>query len=227
MFSVLYDRDGIQVIHGDAREALRQLPEASVNLLLTDPPYGMRYRGFGDTWRAIRGDTPREAGPLLEAVLAAADPLLARPAHAYVFCHYASYPAFWGIVGARWPIKSAIVWWKACGGMGDTTSTWARDYELALHAHVGHRPPLHGKREGSVLREHPPRPAGRIHPTEKPVPLLRKLIEKSTLEGDTVLDPFAGSLSVALAARECGRRAIVIEADEAYCRAGIARLNAG
>lgn len=71
----------------------------------------------------------------------------------------------------------------------------------------------------SVLRARPVR--GAIHPTEKPVELLRPLIEYACPPGGVVLDPFAGSCSTGVAARLTGRRAVLIEADEAMCEKAV------
>ncbi|AKT44216.1 DNA-methyltransferase [Chondromyces crocatus] len=58
---------------------------------------------------------------------------------------------------------------------------------------------------------------GGLHPTQKPLRLLKGLIELTTLPGHLVLDPFAGSGSTAVAAQATGRRYLVIERDPAYC----------
>jgi len=56
----------------------------------------------------------------------------------------------------------------------------------------------------------------RLHPTQKPLPLMEALVDQFTDEGETILDPFGGSGTTALAAAEMGRLAIVIERDEAH-----------
>lgn len=75
----------------------------------------------------------------------------------------------------------------------------------------------------SVIRAAPPR--NRTHPTEKPVELLRPLIEYGCPSGGLVLDPFAGSGSTAEAARQLGRRAVLVEGDERYCEAIAHRMS--
>jgi site-specific DNA-methyltransferase (adenine-specific) len=66
-----------------------------------------------------------------------------------------------------------------------------------------------------------------VHPTQKPLGILRPLIEYSVPVDGVVLDPFAGSGSTLVAAREVGRRAIGIEAREEYCEAAVKRLAQG
>jgi site-specific DNA-methyltransferase (adenine-specific) len=97
-------------------------------------------------------------------------------------------------------------------------------------AHTGHidNPPYTSEDGGprlmrSVLQvrsEH-----GRaIHPTQKPTGILRPLIQYSAPAGFTIFDPFAGSGSTLIAARECGRRAIGCEINPDYCEAAARRL---
>jgi site-specific DNA-methyltransferase (adenine-specific) len=65
-----------------------------------------------------------------------------------------------------------------------------------------------------------------LHPTEKPLGILAPLITYACPPGGLVLDPFAGSGSTLDAARQTGRRAIGVEADERYCEAAARRLDA-
>jgi DNA modification methylase len=64
----------------------------------------------------------------------------------------------------------------------------------------------------------------RLHPTEKPVPLLKYLTELFSNPGDVVLDPFAGSASMGEAAIATGRRAILVEKDKEFFDKGSARI---
>ena len=66
-----------------------------------------------------------------------------------------------------------------------------------------------------------------VHPTQKPLGILRPLIEYSCPHGGVVLDPFAGSASTLIAARELGRKAIGVEVSREYCDRALERLAQG
>jgi site-specific DNA-methyltransferase (adenine-specific) len=79
----------------------------------------------------------------------------------------------------------------------------------------------------TVIEARSPDPRVGLHPTQKPVGILDLLIRYACPPGGTVLDLFAGSGSTAEAARLCGRRAVLIEADERYCEAIARRMSQG
>ena len=220
-----YRNDSITLYLGDCRDQLLDLPSHSVDLLLTDPPYGMAYEAKGKNAGGIRGDGSRQGVRVLRQALSAASRALAPDAHAYVFCHWESWPDFFDATASHLRVKGALVWWKAQGGMGDTRGAYAPDYEVVLHASGAKRRPLAGKRQGAVLAGYPPVPhQQRTHPTEKPVPLLAHLVTKSCLEGGMVLDPFAGTGATLVAAQQLGRRAVGVELEERYCEVAARRL---
>ncbi len=217
-----YEHDGITIYHGDARDVLDGLPSGCANLLLTDPPYGMTYTN--EKKKGLRGDAQRQGIRLFRSTLIDIDRLLTAPAHIYVFCHWESWPDFYDAVASYWDTKNALVWHKDNGGPGDCDADYAHDYEMILYAHKGRRE-LSGGRDGSVRRVLPVPGAKRDHPTEKPYPLLRYYIGKSSDVGDVVLDPFMGSGTTLRAAKDLGRRAIGIEIEERYCEVAAKRLS--
>lgn len=220
-----YDDGVVTIYHGDCREVLPELVK-TVDLLLTDPPYGQNWQSSHRErpFDAIQGDD----GSLdVAEVISLACKRLRRHRHVYVFGR----PNLSGT-----PLTEAVelIWDKEQVGLGDLTLPWGPshepitfatyEYSAANRARGGGRLAARLRR-GSVLRV--PRPnavAVQRHPTEKPVYLLRQLIESSSLIGETVLDPFIGVGSTAVAARLEGRRCIGIEIDERYCEIAAKRL---
>jgi site-specific DNA-methyltransferase (adenine-specific) len=228
MADVYYQDDLVTLIRGDARDVIPTLDlRGKVDLLLTDPPYGMQYEGRGAARHAnIRGDGARQGMRLVRQVMAELEPCFAPEAHAYLTCHWESWPDFYDAASSYIAIKNALVWHKDRGGVGDTECEYARDFEVILYGIRGRRA-LHGRRDGAVLKGfYPDPPKRRIHPTQKPVALLKYLITKSCPEGGLVIDPFAGAASTLVAARLLGRRAIGIELDERWCEPAAQRLRA-
>jgi len=111
-----------------------------------------------------------------------------------------------------WPIRSLLVWDKETLGLGGTEGL-RPSYELvALFAAPGFA--VENRSVSDVWRQ-PYATARPYHPAEKPVPLLRRLIQISG--GGSVLDPFCGSGSTLVAAKAEGLHAIGIEIEERYC----------
>lgn len=223
------ERDGIRIYHGDAREVLEELEPGSVDLLLTDPPYGQQFHGQALlTEKAnVRADGARQGMRLVRQVLFGLERarVLAPDAHAYLFCHWESWPDFYDAVASYLQIRNALVWWKDRGGVGDTAMDYARDYEVVLYATRAARRPLQGRRDGAVIRGIPPVGNARIHPTEKPTELLAYLVRKSAPPGGLVLDPFMGAGPTLEAARASGCRAVGIDVEERWCEAAARRLS--
>lgn len=219
--------DNSAVYCGDSLALVKLWARRSVDLVVTDPPYGVEFKsGFSDHAK-IANDNDRAA---VLPMLAATMKPLKDGAHAYVF----------GFRADELPrlFASAVdlVWDKGVTGMGDLSVQWSESHEpITFGVYYSDKcNKSNGRggltarmRKGSVLRV--PRlnaKQARRHPTEKPVSLLRQLIESSSVAGDVVLDPFAGVGSTAVAAILLGRKAISIELNDAYCRQAAERQRA-
>lgn len=220
-----YEDQWVTLYHGDCRDVLDLAPK-SVDLLLTDPPYGMSWQAKGSTAQgSVAGDGARQGVRLVRQVLALTSPWLATDAHALMFCHWESWPDFYDAMTPYMPIRNALIWHKATGGMGNVRSNYLRDYEVVLYGARGKRPILGEGAYTNVLSGFGRVTKNRVHPTEKPGALLQHLVRRHCPKAGLVLDPFAGSGSTLIAAKAQGRRSVGVEIEERYCEALAERLS--
>jgi site-specific DNA-methyltransferase (adenine-specific) len=202
---------GCQLFSGDCLEALKLLPDESVDLILIDPPYGINYLSRNKSLATTRvANDGQEAYSLLDKALAIAVRKLKRNRHVIIFTNFQAIEFMLPIVRKYLKIKGVCVWVKNNGTRGDLKGAWSRGHEELIHAANG-RPFINGKRDLDVFEYKRVASQHMRHPTEKPVELLKYIIEKTTQPGETVLDFFAGSGSTGQAAQETGRRSILME----------------
>lgn len=122
-------------------------------------------------------------------------------------------------------IKNIIVWVKNNWTAGDLKGAYAHQYEFLIYATKG-RALLNGKRLSDVWNF--PRVVGKEqkHPNQKPLALIKQILEKSSKEGDLILDPFAGVGTVAKACSEMNRDNISYEIDEKYYKILLTMISA-
>ena len=201
-----YDDGQITIYHGDCREILPTL--GPVDLVLTDPPYGINHRSHGQLFREaipILGDSNGSSYQWLDG--------LGLPLVAF-YSPYAMPDIEW---------RSILVWVKGkhVGIGGDRETCWKRDFELIG---VKRNHDLEGGRDSAVLMFNAVSPPPSGHVAEKPIGLMRYLVQKITRVDETVLDPFMGSGTTLRAAKDLGRKAIGIEIEERYCEIAVKRL---
>ncbi|MHB1762641.1 MAG: DNA methyltransferase [Acidimicrobiales bacterium] len=205
-----YYADGqITLYHGDCRE-IDAWQRGDV--LVTDPPYGISYRSGMRRDRlaaSIEGDDDTS---LRDYVLG-----LWAPRAALVF-------GTWRIPRPQ-GTRARLVWdTKGALGMGDLSIPWKPSDQEIYVLGTG----FTGRRSTNVLRHAPVQSTargGRRHPHEKPVGLLHDLIAKCP--PGAIVDPFAGSGSTLVAAKDLGRAAIGVEVHEPYCEIVATRLAQG
>lgn len=196
-----------RLAHSDAVEWLRTLPEASVDLVITDPAYESleKHRAIGTTTRLKRSKAssnrwfqvfPNARFPELFAELWR---VLKRDTHLYLFCDAETMFVVKPLAeAAGFRFWKPLVWDKQHIGMG---YHYRSRYELILFFEKGRRR-LGDLGVADVL------PVPRVYrgyPAEKPVALSEVLIRQSSSPGDVVVDPFLGSGSVGVAAARLGR----------------------
>jgi len=208
-----FSEDGITIYHGDCREILPHLPK--VDLVLTDPPYGIGY---------VPNHSRGEGTPWFDTEIAGDGDTSSRDWAVENFGHLPM------LVFGTWKVprppgvRAVLIWDKGPHiGSGDLSFPWKCSHEEVYVLGEGWA----GHRGESVLKGHwivswHHHPAGRVHPNQNPLSLVTELLGKAP-QG-LILDPFMGSGTTLLAAKQLGRRAIGIEIERRYCDIAIERL---
>jgi site-specific DNA-methyltransferase (adenine-specific) len=212
-----YEADGVTLYHGDCKEIL---PSLAGDALVTDPPFGIGWA------RATWNDRPEETPDLMHWLVGAAERTVPN-GWCFVFQSMPNvsrfhewFPAGWRIFAACknfahirptgiWHSWDPVVFWRngAKGGpnSGPNSGHVNRDY------YVGNVAGMFG--------------AGIDHPTPKPIDTMKHIVQLAAPEGGLIIDPFSGSGTTLLAAKETWRRAIGIEIEERYCELTAKRLS--
>lgn len=219
---------------GNCLEVMRGYESEAYHLVHTDPPYGIfldEIKGgasaYHETAYHIYSDEHYEVMDLLEAVVKECYRILVPNAHMYFWFDIKMHSQIFRILTeAGFAVDPVpLIWVKNVSGQANSpNSRWASGYEACFFCRKGLRALL-TPGQSNLLKFDVVHSAKKIHPTEKPVELIKKLIEASTVPGEVVVDPFGGSGSTGAAALELGRNYLLIEKDEAYFAQIIQRLN--
>jgi adenine-specific DNA-methyltransferase len=195
-----------RIITGDCIEVMKEMPAASVDLIVTDPPYLVRYESR-DGRRIANDDSDAWLLP------AFAEMYRVLKYDSFLVCFYG-----WN------KVDKFFAAWKAAGFRPVGHFVWTKDY------HSSERFVRYSHESAYLLAKgEPQKPpialrdvlewkytGDELHPTQKPVMALLPVIMAFSRVGDIVLDPFIGSGTTAIAARDLGRRYIGIEVDPLY-----------
>jgi site-specific DNA-methyltransferase (adenine-specific) len=201
-----YQDDHVTLYHGDS---LQILPTLTFDIMVTDPPYGVAYTP--GSFRNSQVFSPIKGDDSIDLMTWA----LEQPGRSVIFgAEHAASDVPPNSTWHVWDKRNAIV--DRAGGTPFEllVTSWRCNREMFRFLHCGYVDA--DRKIGKQTR--------RVHPTQKPIVLLRKILELWTDPDDVIVDPFAGSGSTLRAAKDLGRRAIGIEVEEQYCEAIIARL---
>ena len=190
----------VELILGDCLEVMKSMEDKSVDVVITDPPYGIGEDSFRVASRTKLAKT-KDYGKFswdVKVDKEIIDLMLSVSIHQVIFG---------GNYYANWlpPSSSWIVWNKLNSGN-------FADCELAWTSHKRAVRKFDYLWNGMIKQQ----PEERFHPTQKPLVLMKWVIENYTKPGDTILDPFMGSGTTGVACVQTGRNFIGIEIDATY-----------
>ena len=210
-----YQDEAVTIYHGDCREIVPEL--GRFDLLLTDPPYDIHAgKGggcFGDRDHLVNTGGFTDGGVDWT--------FLTGIENWFCFCSRLQLPGLLEVAkkGRRWNL---LTWCKP-NPVPTCNNKYLPDVEFIVHSFQSGR--LFG--DMSVKSSFIVYPCGNKeteHPNEKPRPIIDKLIALGSQPGETILDPFAGSGTTGRAAKDLGRKAVLIEIEERYCEIAARRM---
>jgi site-specific DNA-methyltransferase (adenine-specific) len=201
-----YEDGSVTIYHGDCRE----VGCLGADCFITDPPYGVGLAAR-TTKRAVRPGSYTTFEDTPEYVQACAVPKVAELIG--VGMRGALTPGLRCMWLYPQPTDIGVIWSPAGAGM----TSWGFNCSQPIF-YYGRDPFLadgKGSRPNGVQWNNATEENG--HPCPKPLYVLQWLVNRVSRHGEVVLDPFAGSGTTLLAAKNLGRRAIGIEIEERYC----------
>ena len=216
-----------QVICGGCLEVMKGIPDGAVDLVLTDPPYGVDYRGghfhSGDVnVKRERESLVNDDGNVYQHIIPEFYRLLSDDnGGAYLF--FADANMEYLMPPTPFSKYQLLIWGKSNATYAAMMARYKHNFEPILWLQ---KPPTkwNGDSRQAALWWLPRNPANIAHPTQKPVGVITRMIVNSTDPGDIILDPFLGSGTTAVAAKQLGRKFIGIEIDPGYCEIARQRL---
>jgi len=236
-----YPEDYInKIICGDCLEAMKGIPDKSVDLVLTDPPYNISQKNkiFRDYRSGKRADISFDYGEWdygfdIIPILNETKRILKDYGQWIIFCAEQQIGMYRKWLGDNGHFKQIIIWeklnplpqFRKCGYRQSTEIImWAynnkptkkeQHFNFLLQEEMKniYRYPICGGNERTS------------HPTQKPLKLIKKLLEIHSNQNDIVADLFLGSGTTAVACKELGRRYIGIEISPEYCEIARNRVN--
>ena len=239
-----YADDSVTLYHGDCREVLSTLTR--VDVVITDPPYSAHTHSSVRSSKMRANDRGGRYGADTRRVVDLGFEHLDDDLREMCAAEFARLSARWVLVFSD--VESGHLWRTSLTGCGldyVRTGAWvkvgstpqfsgdrpATAFEAITMAHPAGRKQWNGGGKHALwsvpIVTDRGRNGARLHPTQKPLALMRELVTLFTNPGEVVLDAFAGSGTTLVAARLEGRRAVGIERNEAHCELIATRLAQG
>lgn len=216
------------ILNADCVVGMRDIPDGSIDLIVTDPPYLMKYKTNHRKNKDHKfcSEIPNDDNEdLIINYIKECYRILKDNTAMYMFCNSNKVDFFkQQLEAAGFVIKNMIIWVKNNWTAGDLKAQYGKKYEIIFYVNKG-RCPIRGKRITDVWEF--PRVSGKaqLHQNQKPIELIEQCIEKSSDTGAIVFDGFMGSGTTAVACMNTGRNYIGFELDKEYYDIAIDRIN--
>lgn len=211
-FNILPEKFSNKIINDDCINILRELPDKCIDLVLTDPPYGINMAqnaGLSDKYTTKNWDNARPSKEIFDEILRVSKNQIIFGGNYFI---------------DMLPLASWLVWDKRCGVIPERTFA---DGELA---YVSYKKPLRIFRYiwDGMLQQCMKEKDVRFHPTQKPLKLFETILRyylPENQENIIVADFFSGSGTTAVACHNLNLTFLCVEKDKEYYEKSIARLN--
>lgn len=226
----------IQLFNQDCIEGMKTLADNSVDLIVTDPPYPTTARGnAGNSGGMLQKKINRQGRVFnhndidVNEYASEFYRILKEQTHCYVMTNHINlYKMLTAFQNAGFKFTKCLIWDKGNKIMGQY---YMSQFEYILFFRKGKAKKINHCGTSDILSIPNKKTKGadgkNLHDTEKPVELMKILIENSSNLGDLVLDPFAGIGASAIACAESGRNFIGYELDNEYYSVALQRTNKG
>ena len=210
----------IKLHNGDCLEVMKDIPDKSIDLIVSDPPYflGMTHNGQKGCFNDLK-----ICEPFFSELFSQYKRVLKESGRVYFFCDWRGYAFYYPIFSKHIPARNLIVWDKKNGA----GNQYNFSHEFIIYGTL--KPHNQGGtnvwRETAFSSGAKKTNGEKVHPTQKPIELIERIIKDSTKENDIVLDSFMGSGTTGVACVNTGRKFIGIELDEQYFEIAEQRIN--
>ena len=225
------------ILRDDSRDIIKRIPDNSVDFILTDPPYNLGQHSTGNIPLPARSAMNNDVA---EWDLVDFNPeewadefirILKPTGNLFIFTSYNQLGRWYNCLDHKFDTSNFMIWHKTNPAPKIYKAGFLNSCEMIFTCwnkkHTWNfisQTEMHNFVESSICMR-PERLSNPKHPAQKPVGILKKMIEIASNENDIVFDPFMGVGSTGVAALSLNRRFIGVELDEAYFEAAKKRIN--